>query len=109
LLTWTPRLLGLAIVLFFAAFAFDVAPSEPGAASAVLMHLIPAALVAVVVAAAWRAPMAGAIGFTGLALFYAVIARDRLDWVAVISGPLMITAVLFAASAVVRRHQLRTS
>ena len=97
---WAPRLAGLGLALFLSLFAFDAfngksfADGFPG----FLIHLAPALLVAVVLAAAWRFPAFGAVAFAILALSYAVTVRARLDWVAAISGPLVIVAVLFLVS-----------
>ena len=51
-----------------------------------------------VVAIAWRLEWIGGIGFISLAVLYAVRVHGRVDWVAVISGPLVIVGVLFLVS-----------
>ena len=104
LLTWAPRLLGLAVALFFSLFAFDGAWVHPWAPVDVLMNLVPAAIVAIVVVGAWRAPMAGTVGFGLLALIYAATAHEHPEWILVIAGPLALTSLLFGASAIAQRR-----
>lgn len=93
MLRWTPRVLAILMGLFLALFAFD---AEGGLD--LLMHLAPVAIVALVVAAAWRREWIGAVAFTALALGYAFIARDHRSWVSVISGPLLAIAALYLVS-----------
>ena len=102
---WGPRLLGLAMVAFAALFALDAFGGAPlsEALQDFMVHLIPALIVGLVVAIAWRYPLAGAIGFGGLAVAYAVMVPNRPDWILVISGPLVLLAVLFAISAAIGR------
>lgn len=99
---WAARLAGLGASLFLALFALDAFDGRPLAETlpAFAMHLGPAALCAAVVAIGWRRWWAGALGFAALAAGYAASvytsAGGRLDWIAAISGPLMLIALLFA-------------
>ena len=98
---WAPRIAGVAMGLFLAVFALDAfGPGEPlsRAIPAFLIHLIPSFVVLAVVALAWRFPLAGAFAFIGLALAYAISVHWRLDWIAVISTPLVVIALLFMTS-----------
>lgn len=100
-LLWTPRIAGIALALFLSLFAFDAFEEGKSVAQAVpafAMHLIPSFAVLAAVALSWRFPLAGAVVFTGLALAYAISVHWRLDWIAVIATPLVIIALLFAAS-----------
>ena len=106
ILLWTPRLLGLLMAAFLAAFALDVFDGNGPVILPLLMHLLPAAIVGLAVAGGWRHPAVGAVAFAALAIAYALIAARHLDWIAVISGPLALTAVLFGVSAA-RRAALR--
>ena len=101
---WAPRVAGMAMALFLALFAFERFNGRSFTESlpASLIGLAPALIVFATVAVAWRNPIAGAGGFAVLALAYAAVARARLDWVVVISGPLAVVAALFVLSA---RHQ----
>ena len=101
---WGPRLLGLATAAFTGLFALDAfAEPMPEALLSFVINLIPAAIVGLMVAIAWKYPWAGAIGFGALALAYAAMVQSRPDWILAISGPLAVLAVLFAISAAVRR------
>jgi hypothetical protein len=97
---WTPRIAGIGVALFLALFALDAFNDKPilEAIPGFLIHLGPSFLVLAAVAIAWRFPLAGAAAFLGLALLYAVRVHWRLDWIAVIGGPLVVVGVLFAMS-----------
>ena len=97
---WAPRLAGLAMSLFLALFALDAFNGKSFAAAfpAFLMNLVPALLVLGTVAVAWRYPLFGAVASTAFALGYTAMVRGRLDWIAVIAGPLAIIAGLFFLS-----------
>lgn len=94
MLRWSPRVLAILVGSFLALFASDTAGRTD-----LVIHLAPVAIVAVVVAIAWRYEWIGAISFTVLAMGYGFIARDHLSWVNLISGPLLAIAMLYALSA----------
>jgi hypothetical protein len=107
-LLWVARLAGLGISLFLALFALDAFDGRPfgQALPAFAIHLGPAALCAAVVAIGWRRWWAGALGFTALAAAYAASVyrlgtSARLDWIAVISGPLMLVALLYLLAGLI--------
>ena len=97
---WLPRLVGIGLCLFLAAFALD-AFSDPASPGTVLLnfaiHLLPAFILATAVAVAWRRPWLGAVAFLSLAVAYALMAH-RLDWILVISVPLCVVGLLFLGS-----------
>jgi hypothetical protein len=97
-LLWSPRILGILMSLFLGLFALD-AFSEGNpfseSVSAFAIHLVPALLLLAIVAISWRWEWIGGIAFIGLAAAYAAIARDRLDWILVISGPLLVVGASF--------------
>lgn len=100
-LLWIPRIAGIALALFLSVFALDAfgeGKTVFQALSAFLVHLIPSFAILTAVALAWRVPVIGAVAFFGLALAYAISAHWRLDWMAVIALPLVVIALLFAAS-----------
>ena len=100
-LLWTPRIAGIAMGLFLGLFALDAfgeGQSVLHAIPAFLIHLVPSCAVLAVVALSWRFPLVGALAFMGLALAYAISVHWRLDWIAVIAGPLVVIALLFMAS-----------
>lgn len=99
-LVWLPRLLGIAVAVFIGMFALDAFSGGKPLASALgdfAIHLLPAATILAVVAIAWRYPWVGAVVFVGLSVVYALSVR-RLDWIAVISTPLLVVGLLFLAS-----------
>jgi ABC-type Mn2+/Zn2+ transport system permease subunit len=100
-LLWAPRLLAVAVSLFLGVFALDAFDTDTSLVQGLpdfLMHLVPAAIVAAVVALAWHREWIGAVLFTALAVAYGVTAREHLSWIAAISGPLLITGALYGWS-----------
>ena len=99
-IVWVPRVAGMLLAGFLALFALDAFDhtSFVGALPAFAAHLMPSVVVLALVAMAWRFEWIGAAGFIALALVYAVLVRGRLDWIAVISGPLTVIGVLFLVS-----------
>jgi hypothetical protein len=101
LLLWGPRVLGLLTCVFLSLFALDAfGEGKPflQAVSDFVIHLAPAALLLAVVAASWRREWIGGVAFVALAVFYATIVTNRIDWILVISGPLVIVGMLFLFS-----------
>ena len=100
---WGPRVFGLAVAGFVALFALDAFDGRPivQALPDFAKHLVPAAVVGAVVAVGWRFPWAGALGFACLAAGYATMVPNRPDWILVISGPLVVVAILFALAGLV--------
>ena len=103
---WAPRLLAVAVSLFLGVFSLDAFGSGTSFVQALpdfLINLLPAAIVAAVVALAWHREWIGAVVFAALAVAYAVAAREHLSWIAAISGPLLISAALYGRSWMHRR------
>jgi len=97
-LLWVPRVLGIALGLFLALFALDAFESGKPfwhSVTDALIHLLPSALVLSLVALSWRWPSVAGFAFLALAAGYALTTGFRPDWVAVISGPLLIVGLLF--------------
>lgn len=108
-IVWLPRLLGIAVALFVGLFALDAFNEGKPLAQTLgdfAIHLIPALGILAVVAVAWRYPSVGALAFIALAVAYAISVR-RLEWIAVIAGPLFAVGLLFLASATVPRRASR--
>ena len=98
LLLWSPRVLGILLSAFLAMFALDVfneGKTLNEALPDLAIHLLPATLLLIIVAASWRWEWVGGIVFAVLAVTYAASVRGRLDAILVISGPLLIVGVLF--------------
>ena len=98
LLLWSPRVLGILVCVFLGLFALDAFNESRSFSEALrtfAIHIAPAVLLLAVVAASWRWEWLGGVVFTGLAVVYATTAGSRLDWILVISGPLLIVGTLF--------------
>ena len=97
LLLWGPRILGILVGLFLGVFALDAV--DEGIAS-FLLHTVPAVLLLLVVAASWRWEWVGGTLSLVLAALYGAFAwrRGHVDWLLIVSGPLLIVGVLFLLS-----------
>ncbi|MBN2454655.1 hypothetical protein JXB11_03860 [Candidatus Woesearchaeota archaeon] len=101
LLYWTPRVLGIAMVLFISLFALDVFGQGVGVwmtLAALLIHLVPTYLLVIALLVAWKREKIGAIIYLLLALGYIILSGGRQHFTAYlfITVPLLITGVLFA-------------
>lgn len=97
---WTPRILCLLFAAFISLFALDVFDGSHGfwqTALALIMHLIPTAILLVLLAVAWRWEWVGAVLFPGLGLLYIVMAWGKFPGsvYALIAGPLFLVGILF--------------
>ncbi|MBP7149369.1 MAG: hypothetical protein KBD01_17700 [Acidobacteria bacterium] len=109
ILFWAPRALAVLFALFLGMFALDVFSEGAGAFDMVValgVHLVPALLVLIVLALAWRREAIGVAGFVALGAAYVVVAWGRfpLATYVVITGPLLLLALLFALSWRDRLH-----
>ena len=114
LLFWTPRILCILFAAFISLFALDVFGEGYGfweTIWALLMHMIPTALVVIALAVSWRWEWIGALLFIGLGAFYIVMTWGRFDWTsyAPISGPLFLIGVLFLVNWRLRSELRATS
>jgi ABC-type microcin C transport system permease subunit YejB len=100
-LYWAPRLLCIAFILFLASFSlhvFDEYLDLWPTAVAVLTHLVPSFIFAVVLMFAWRWEWVGALLFSTFAIYYGVTNLRHLSWVLTISAPLLVVGLLFLMS-----------
>jgi len=100
---WTPRILGVLFAAFLSIFALDVFEEARGfwpTALALLMHLIPTAVLLLIVAVSWRWEWVGGVLFPALGVFYLVNFWGRFHWsaYALIAGPLFLVGALFLFS-----------
>jgi hypothetical protein len=105
---WTPRILGVLFALFISIFALDVfgeGYSFWETLVALVMHLVPTALVVVALLIAWRWEWAGALLFVALGVAYFLMTRGRFDWLTylLIPGPLFLMGALFLVNWLRRR------
>lgn len=97
-LLWSPRVLGILVSAFLGMFALDAFNEGKTFIQALpdfAIHLAPAVLLLAIVAASWRWEWVGGVAFVALAAAYVSMVRGRLDWILVISGPLLIVGTLF--------------
>ncbi len=102
LLYWAPRVLGILYALFLSIFAADVF-EEGGSfrttAVALLVHLLPAFLVLLVLALAWRCELAGGVIFILLGVVYLTLAVGRMLSLALFDSPWKPCRRCFASTA----------
>jgi hypothetical protein len=104
LLFWSPRVLCIALAAFLTTFAADVF-AEPHPfrvmVAALLVHLIPSALVLLVLAIAWRHPWLGGIACTALGVMHLTVKWGDLPLpdLLIVAGPLFVIAILFFANS----------
>ena len=100
-LFWTPRVLCIAFAIFLSMFALDVfneGYTFGQALVALMIHLIPTAIIVAVLIIAWRWEWVGAALFTVAGLWYLISNRAHPNWIVTISGPLFLIAALFLAN-----------
>ncbi len=100
-LFWAPRLLCIAYIVSLSLFALDVFSGFHGfrqTAAALLIHLVPSVIVALVLALAWKWEWIGAVLFGAAATYCAYLAFRHTSWILVLSGPLFVVAALFWAN-----------
>lgn len=105
---WTPRILGILFALFISIFALDVFGAGYSfweTIVALIMHMVPTALVVVALLIAWRWEWAGAVLFVALGAAYLLMTRGRFDWLTylLIPGPLFLIGALFLINWLRRR------
>lgn len=116
LLYWSPRILAAALALFLSLFALEAFSEFHVLWKAMLafcIGLLPAAIVAVILAVAWRWEWVGAVLFSLAAAYYALswtIPPRHMNWTATagISGPLLVIGGLFLANWM-ERAKIRTA
>jgi len=109
LLVWAPRVLCIGFIVFVSLFALDVFGEGQGfwrTILALLMHLIPTAILVVGLVVSWRWEWVGGIFFTGTGFLYLTWAWGHYIPILGISGPLFLVGVLFLVNWL-KRAELR--
>lgn len=104
---WLPRILTILFAAFVSLFALDVFGEGLGfwgTLVALLMHLVPTAIILAVLAVAWRWEWVGALAYAALAVVYVVMVFGRfpLTTYVAISGPLVLIGALFLVNWIYR-------
>jgi hypothetical protein len=97
---WSPRGLGILVVLFVSIFALDVfgeGYSFLETIAALAMHLIPSFVILLVLGIAWRRAWIGGFLFVALGVLYITLFWEpsNLPAYLLISGPLFLVGILF--------------
>ncbi len=98
-LHWAPRILSILFVGFLCLFSFDGFTKFNGWQTilAVAMHLLIPAIVLLGTIIAWKKDLVGVIVFFVFAIYYVyMVGLDRhWSWYVSISGPALLTSILF--------------
>jgi hypothetical protein len=92
---WLPRALGILITLFIASFSLDAIHDGP---VALMMHLAPAMLLALIVAASWEHEWIAGGLFLIAAAAYAARSLSHPSWIIAIALPLATVGLAYLAS-----------
>ena len=101
-LHWGPRVVGILAILFISSFALDVFEAGVPLASMLVglaIHLIPSAVLAILLAVAWKYEGLGGVLFSVVSFLPFFLLSNPL-WVnAILCAPFLLTGVLFIASS----------
>jgi CBS domain-containing protein len=109
---WMPRALGIAAAAGLGLFALDAFGDGQDLLAALarfLVHLTPSLLLLAAVLLSWHRPWVGSLAFPTMAFVYAAVAVRHPDWVAWISGPLLVIGALYLLSWRRRVHLARSA
>ena len=100
LICWSARILGILYALFLSVFALDVFQESYSASETIIalgMHLVPTAVVIVVLLLAWKNARIGGLLFLILGAAFWIFFGGRNDWSGsmLVSGPLLLVGALF--------------
>lgn len=99
---WLPRVLAILFIAFISVFALDVF-GEPQWFLALIMHLIPSFILAVLTVLAWKRPFIGGICFVIAGLISVFFFHNA------IFTPILIIGVLFLIEFYLKRKKRLTS
>ena len=100
-MVWLPRGLGLLYAGFLSLFALD-----SRSIGELALHLIPAGAIIALLAISlrWERVAGGLFMLAGFG--YVLMARFRLDWIAVVAGPLFVVGLLLLADRYYSRRSV---
>ena len=109
ILFWSPRILMILFIGFISLFALDSFDGEQSfieKISSFLIHLIPTAVLIILLIISWWREWIGGIAFLLLAIGYIVMAWDKfpISVYFLISGPLFIISILFWLNWIKRKR-----
>lgn len=107
---WTPRIIVILFALFISLFALDVFDENRSTWEtilALLLHLIPTAIIIVSLFIAWKWELFGAFFYPALGVIYIIWAWGKFPVITylTISGPVVIIGILFFLSWNYHRRQ----
>ncbi len=105
ILYWAPRVICIVFILFVASFAFSVFNEDLDTwdtLTALLKHLVPSFIFAVVLLFGWIWEWVGALVFLTFASYYAAENLRHPRWILTISGPLFVVGFLFLGNWLMR-------
>ena len=112
-LFWTPRVLGILVVLLLTLLSTDVFVEEYTFWESILgflIHMLPAFAIITLLAFAWRWEWVGALGFIAFGVWYVAITwSNDMHWsaYAVLAGVPILIGILFLVGWV-KRGEIRT-
>jgi hypothetical protein len=101
---WLPRVVAMLFTLFISLFAFDVGEGGAVKMMDLLMHLLPTFFCVLIIILAWTHEWIGAVVFLALAAEYAWWAREHVQWILVIVGPLLLLIGSYTAAWIQRKR-----
>jgi len=110
ILFWTPRILMILFICFISLFALDSFEGDQSFIEKIggfLIHLIPTAVLLILLILSWQREWIGGIAFLLLAIGYLIMAWGKfpISVYFLISGPLFIVSFLFWMNWIKRKNQ----
>ena len=116
-LYWTPRIISILFILFLSLFSLDVISPEHSFWEIViglLVHNIPAFILAIVLAISWRYEIVGGLVFMLAGILYIlslflnpVFEWYMISWSIMIAGPAFLIGILFMMNWIWRKDNSR--
>ncbi len=113
-LYWTPRIISIMFILFLMLFSLDMFELNLGFWGTVLgllIHNIPALILAVVLLISWKREWIGGVVFTLAGVLYMILTiRSEIEWYIalswslIIAGPAFVIAGMFFANWFLKRR-----